>query len=519
MTYTTSILVVEDAQGMRDTLYAILADEGHHVAFAGNAADAIELIGVSSTDIVISDLNLPDGSGLEILPALNRINPDAAFIVITGHTSLETAMQALNQGAFAYHVKPLDIDALLGSIRNAQKQQRLATENRELLRGLEQANEQLHLARDAALEASQAKLYFLASMSHEIRTPMNAIVGMADLLSETPLTTEQQEYVDTFRRAGDNLLEIIDDILDLSKVEAGQLNLEEIDFDLLELVEHSATFLAARAHGKGLELNCRVAPDVPTALVGDPVRLRQVLTNLIGNAIKFTHAGEVFLQVENLGGTDDIGSLIFRVSDNGIGIPPEKLDYIFDRFTQVDSSTTREYGGTGLGLNICRRLIAMMDGLIWVDSKVGEGSTFYFTARFGVQSDTDRSAEGFEEDLKELTALVIDDNATNRWIITEKLVGWGASVVAVEDAKQALLELDRARNNGVPYQAVVVDHRMPGMNGFQMVENMGECPNIADIIMLLTADTRSADIDRCRELVLLCYMRFKDRLSFGWRLQ
>ena len=403
MTSTATILVVDDEQGMRQTLREILEEEGHRVAACGTAAEALQLIEERPPDIVVSALNLPDGSGLEILPALNRINSDAAFIVITGNASHETAMKALSEGVFAYHVKPLDTDALQFSIRHALRQQLLTKENTELLERLEQANKELRLARDTALEASQAELYFLATMSHEIRTPMNAIIGMAALLSESPLTPEQQEDVRVIRSAGDNLLEIINDILDLSKVEAGQLEPEEVDFDLLELVEEAAAFLAPRAHDKGLELNCRIAPDVPPSLVGDPIRLRRVLRNLIGSAIKFTLEGRVSLKIENCSGTDEIGFLLFRVS--GIGIPAEKLDSVFESSTQVDCSRTRRYGETGLALTICRRLVEMMGGRIWGLSTAGGGCTFFFTARFETSAKSDLKTTLHEEELKELKDL------------------------------------------------------------------------------------------------------------------
>jgi len=336
---------------------------------------------------------------------------------------------------------------------------------------------------------------------------MNAIIGMAELLSETPLSPEQEQYVQVFQRAGDTLLSVINDILDLSQVEAGHLRLEEVDFDLGEVVEQTAEVLAPRAHEKGLEFNCRVAPDVPTALIGDPGRLRQVLVNLLGNAIKFTEDGEVAVNVENDPETGGSGFLRFQVSDTGIGIPEDKLDAIFDSFAQVDSSITREYKGTGLGLTICQHLVELMGGRIWVESTERQGSTFYFTARFGSRPEAARETELPGKDLVGVKTLIVDDNSTNRWILTEMLAGWGASVVVAEDGAEALAELDYSRNQGTPYQLLLMDRRMPRMNGFQVVERIKQDLGITDItIMMLTSDNRGDDIARCRELGISRYL-------------
>lgn len=257
MTPSTNILVVDDEKGSRETLSAIPEEEGYRVFACQSVAEAMKQlmrpVKEGAIDLVISDLKLIDGSGLEILWALKKISPDASFILITGYATVDNSIDALNQGAFASHVKPVDMEALCSSIRNALIGQRLTVENRNLLDQLQRFNEELEQARDAALDASQAKSYFLASMSHEIRTPMNAILGMAELLSGTPLTIEQQEYVRVFRGAGENLLDIINDILDLSKVEAGHFELDDVEFNFEELVEDNAAFLAVRAHGKGLE--------------------------------------------------------------------------------------------------------------------------------------------------------------------------------------------------------------------------------------------------------------------------
>ena len=353
------------------------------------------------------------------------------------------------------------------------------------------AGEELQRARDEAVAATRAKSDFLSRMSHEIRTPLNAIIGMADLLSESQSSKEQQKYVRVLTRAGDGLVTVVDDILDLPKVEARQLNFEKISFDLGELVEDTASFLAIRAHEKGLELNSHVTSDVPTALIGDPGRLRQVLINLIGNAIKFTAQGEVVVHVEADPESNERGHLLFRVSDTGIGIPQDRLESVFESFTQVDASTTREHGGTGLGLAISSRLVELMGGRIWVESIVGEGSTFYFTAKLETLAEPSRREALAGADMTEIKTLVVDDNATNRMILREVFAVWGAVVTEVEDGYHALAELDRARIEEKPYQLVLLDQRMPGMDGYQVAQQRGtlkKCVNSQAVYPLSEQD-------------------------------
>ena len=398
--------------------------------------------------------------------------------------------------------QPATLNLVSDITERKEAQEELEETNRHLEEATARANE---LATQAEL-ANMAKSEFLANMSHEIRTPLNGVIGMTGLLLDTALDEDQRHYAETVRTSGEFLLTLLNDILDFSKIEAGKLELETLDFDLRALLDDFSAMLALRAHDKRLEFICSAAPDVPAYLSGDPGRLRQVLLNLAGNALKFTHQGEVAVRANLASETDAEVVLRFSVKDTGIGIPAEKQGLLFQKFTQGDASTTRRYGGTGLGLAISKQLVELMGGEIGLLSEAGRGSEFWFTARFAKQAGRERSLTPTAE-IRGLHFLVVDDNATNRQVLSAQLNAWGVRSEETPDGPTALLALVRARDAGDPFAAAIVDMQMPGMDGADLARAIKADETLAHTrLVLMTSYGARGDARHMQEAGFAAYL-------------
>jgi two-component system, sensor histidine kinase and response regulator len=482
------LLVDDDEDDYLLTRELLLEADARRFAltWAATYEAALETIAQRPYDVCLVDYRLGAHTGLELIDEALARGCTAPMILLTGQGDHTIDLQAMQAGAADYLVKgQLTAPLLERSIRYALERQR--------------THEALRLARDAAEAASRTKGAFLANMSHEIRTPMNGILGMTALALETDLSPEQREYLTMIRNSAEALLSLLNDILDFSKIEAGKLTLDPAPFALREMVGTTLKLLALRAHQKGLELVYHAAADVPDALVGDADRLRQILINLVGNAIKFTERGEVAVWIEGARQTGAASEVHFAVADTGIGIAADKQQAILEPFTQADGSTTRQYGGTGLGLAIAKQLVELMGGRLWLESAPGRGSTFHFTVRLDCQQAAPDAPLSI--DLRGLPVLVVDDNPTHRRILVEQLRHWGLRPTAVESGAAALAVLAQVTGTGCPFRLMLLDAQMPEMDGFTLAAHIQEHAGLAGatILMLSSADL-PGDTGRYRQL-------------------
>ncbi len=475
-----TVLVVDDVEANVDILVDAL-EKLYDISVAMNGLEALDVVAENPPDLILLDIMMPGMDGFEVCRRLKVDDRTAAIpiIFLTGLAEIENKTKGFQLGAVDYITKPFEI---------AEVQARVETHLKLVI-----SNKKIE-------DANKAKSEFLANMSHEIRTPMNGVIGMIDMLLETDLTSEQHDFARSVQISADALLVLINDILDYSKIEAGKLDIESIDFDLRTTLESLGDVMAVKAGEKGIEYACLIYDRVPGFLKGDPGRLRQILTNLTGNAIKFVERGEVSVSVDVKSETEHAVTLLFEIKDTGIGIPADRVDRLFESFTQVDASTTRKYGGTGLGLAISKQLTELMGGEIGVNSEEGVGSTFWFTVVLEKQAQQ-RRAEGVKlESIKGKKILVVDDSVVSRRVFREYLGSWECRYEEAENGNQAIARLKEAADRGDPFHIAVLGAEVPEMSLETAGHMIKDAPSIRDVHLIVTTSMgRRGDAERLKK--------------------
>ena len=464
--------------------------------YAPNGLVALEILGNNpEIDVVITDINMPEMDGLTLLRKVKEQNLPARIIVMSAYGDMGNIRAAMNSGAFDFITKPVDFNDLDLTLNKTLEEVKLIKEGMSAKTQLVGAEE----ARERAEQSRKFKEQFLANMSHEIRTPMNAVVGMTNLLLKTDPTALQMKYLKAIKQSADNLIVIINDILDISKIEAGRLEFEAVDFSLAETIDGVANTVMFKSDEKGLYLNINIADGIPPVLVGDPVRLNQILLNLASNAVKFTESGGITINVTQGAAQDGKVNIKFSVVDTGIGIPEDRLDAIFESFSQADSTTTRKFGGTGLGLTICKQLVELQGGNIGVSSVVGQGTTFYFDLDFApgnAQSATIEHQKHERFSGKGLKILLAEDNAFNQIVAQDTLEGMFEGIVIdiVENGKLAVERVAREH-----YDLVLMDLNMPVLNGLDATRAIRklDTEKKKTLVMAMTASATQEAIQEC----------------------
>ena len=512
MDNTAKILVVDDEPDLeiliRQRFRHRIRNNELYFEFAGNGVEAMKMLtdDPDKFDMILTDINMPEMDGLTLLIRIKEQFRHYKAVVVSAYGDLENIRTAMNRGAFDFVTKPIDFKDLETTINKTIDEYKVIRQGQVAKEQLDITIRQKDLAELEKLKAEQSEKFkqqFLANMSHEIRTPMNSVIGLTNLLMKSKMDQQQEKYLNVIKKSSENLLVIINDILDLSKIEAGKMDFEKIAFSLNDCIDTVYHTMVFKSDEKNLELKHIIDAAVPEVVIGDPVRLNQILINLAGNAIKFTEKGTVTIHIKELSRGDNISILEFSITDSGIGIAQSQLDKIFESFSQASSDTTRKFGGTGLGLTISKQLVELQQGSIYVQSQVGKGTTFSFKIPYqiGTVDDLNKSEHGIDdvngEDLKGLRILLVEDNGFNQMVAVDTLNDLIPELI-IDVAENGLESLEKLKE--ADYDIILMDIQMPEMDGFEASERIRKdfsAPKKNVPIMAMTANVTQEEVEKC----------------------